>query len=60
MKNWKAIAIALDAGIPEADLPRVTAPLDSLETAFRPLVATLGPGDEAAPVVTKLLEDEGR
>jgi hypothetical protein len=38
MKDWKKIASAYGLPIPEADLERVTAPLDSLEKSFRPLV----------------------
>jgi hypothetical protein len=48
--NWKAIAQALDAGIPERDLPRVTTPLEALEAAFRPAASELKPADEPAGV----------
>jgi hypothetical protein len=37
MKNWKKIAEASDARIPEPDLDRITPALDTLEAAFRPL-----------------------
>jgi len=38
MKDWKNIASAHGFAIPEADLERITASLDSLEKSFRPLV----------------------
>ena len=48
MKNWNAIAEAIGVEIPAGESERVTKPLDSLEAAFRPLVAGLAPGDEPA------------
>jgi hypothetical protein len=41
MKDWKKIAGASELQIPEADFARITPALDSLEKAFRPLVASL-------------------
>jgi hypothetical protein len=40
-RDWKRIAEGLQLGIPEADLDRITAVLDAMEAAFRPLVADL-------------------
>ena len=41
MTDWKKIAEARGWQIPEPEMARVTAPLDSLEEAFRPLVKRL-------------------
>jgi hypothetical protein len=57
MKDWKKIANALAPGIPEADLAPMLAPLDKLETAFRPLAQSLEVHDEMAVIYTKPLED---
>ena len=38
MKDWKKIASAYGIAIPDADIERITGPLDSLEKSFRPLV----------------------
>ncbi|HXG32752.1 MAG TPA: hypothetical protein VNJ11_05260 [Bryobacteraceae bacterium] len=40
-RDWKRIAEGLQLGIPEADLDRITAVLDALEAAFRPLAASI-------------------
>jgi hypothetical protein len=39
MKNWKLMAEAAGLDIPDMD--RITAPLDGLEAAFRPLVQSI-------------------
>lgn len=57
MRDWKALARARGLDIPAADLDRLTAPLDSLEETFRPLVAALTPGMEPA-VLFRPAEDE--
>jgi hypothetical protein len=51
MRNWKQLASALGAGIPDAELDRVTGPLDALEAAFRPLATKIPPETEPAYVV---------
>lgn len=48
MKDWKKIAEANDLHIPEPDFERITPPLDALEKAFRPLVASIPPQVEPA------------
>jgi len=50
VKNWKAIALAHAPDVPAPAVDRITAPLDALEAAFRPLVKSLGP--EAEPATT--------
>lgn len=56
--DWKAIAQALGAGIPERDLPRVTRPLEALEAAFRAAARELKPADEPASVFCAEETDE--
>jgi hypothetical protein len=41
MKDFKLLAAGHGLDIPEDDLARITAVLAGLETAFRPLVATI-------------------
>jgi hypothetical protein len=41
MRDWKGIAKASNIDIPDADINRVTDPLNTLEAAFRPLVKDL-------------------
>jgi len=50
MKNWKKVAEASELLIPEPDLDRITAPLEALETAFRPLTKTIP--DDVEPAVS--------
>jgi hypothetical protein len=52
MRNWKQLASALGAGIPEAELDRVTGPLETLEAAFRPLTTKIPPETEPVYVVS--------
>ncbi len=56
-RDWKRIAEGLQLGIPEADLDRITAVLDALEAAFRPLAASLP--FEVEPAVIFSCETEG-
>jgi hypothetical protein len=56
-KDWKIIAQGLSLEIPEADLARTVAPLNALETAFRPLAASLTPDIDISVIYTKSLED---
>jgi len=44
--DFKAIARARGLNIPEAELDRIVPTLESLEAAFRPLVADLPPSLE--------------
>jgi hypothetical protein len=48
MKDWKAIARALNPEIPATELDRIVAPLQALEETFRPLVKDLPPDLEPA------------
>jgi hypothetical protein len=41
MTNWKALALARELDIPPAAVEAVAPSLDSLEQAFRPLLAKL-------------------
>lgn len=58
MRDWKALAQARGLAIPAAELDRLTAPLDSLEETFRPLVAGLAPGMEPATTFRPSEDDE--
>jgi hypothetical protein len=40
-KNWKAIAAGLNAQIPERDMEKIEASLNSLDSAFQPLLDNL-------------------
>jgi hypothetical protein len=50
MTDWNSLVAAHGLDIPADELPRVTAPLDALEAAFRPLAAHLPV--ELEPAVT--------
>ncbi len=50
MKDWLAIAKAQNLDIPEGDLEKITAPLDGLERAFRPLLKMLAPEAQPAAI----------
>ena len=41
MKDWKAIAVAMNLNIPEADLDALVPTLAGVEKAFRPLARTI-------------------
>jgi hypothetical protein len=56
-KDWKKIARASGLTIPPADVDRIAPALDTLETAFRPLVRTLGPDADPAVVFEAEMED---
>ena len=56
-KDWKIIARASGLTIPAADVDRIAPALDALETAFRPLVRTLGPEADLAVVFQPDAED---
>ena len=48
MKNWKQIAEANGLDIPAGQIEKVAPSLDSLEAAFRPLVALLNEESESS------------
>jgi hypothetical protein len=56
-KDWKRIAEGLRLGIPEPDLERITAVLEAMEAAFRPLVAAM-PFDVEPAVVFQCETEE--
>ena len=56
VKNGKAIAQASGLEVSAEELERIAAPLDALESAFRPLVKDLAPELEPA---TAFHADEG-
>ncbi|MBI4877239.1 MAG: hypothetical protein HY822_21640 [Acidobacteria bacterium] len=37
VRDWKMLARALSLDIPEGDVEKIVAPLDGLESSFRPL-----------------------
>ncbi len=51
MKDWKLLASALELGIPDDDLEAISASLDVLEQAFRPLARSIPLETEPAYVV---------
>jgi hypothetical protein len=56
MTDWKSLAKARQLNIPEADLDRISAPLDGLEQAFRPLAGAI-PHDAEPAVIFRAVED---
>lgn len=50
MTDWKALAAARCPDLPADAVARIAPALESLETAFRPLVATLTADDESAVI----------
>jgi len=56
-KDWKKIARASGLTIPAAEVDRIAPALDALETAFRPLVAAIGPETDLAVVFQADVED---
>jgi hypothetical protein len=55
--DWKSLAKARQLNIPDEALERVSGPLDGLERAFRPLVATIL--DEVEPAIIFHASEEG-
>ena len=51
MTNWKAASAAFAPDIPEDQLDRITAALNGLEAAFRPLVSAIPAETEPAYVL---------
>lgn len=50
MKNWESIASGNGLELPAGQLAKIKIPLDALEAAFRPLIATIP--HETEPAVT--------
>ena len=50
MTDWKTLAAGRGLSIPDQELERMSAVLAGLEAAFRPLVKTIPPETEPAPV----------
>jgi hypothetical protein len=57
MKDWRAMAKAMDLGIPPEDLEKISPVLEGLEAAFAPLRGTIP--DEVEPAVTFRAEEDG-
>lgn len=55
-RDWKLLAEALALEIPAPDIEKVSAPLDALEAAFRPLAAAIP--HEVEPAVIFLCPEE--
>jgi hypothetical protein len=59
MKDWSLVAQAMGLEIPDEEFERISAALDKLEAAFRPLVAQLHPGvDEAVTYIAPAEKSE--
>ena len=58
MTNWKALAEALELGIPEADIGRIAPALEALEASFTSLAAKLPFDTEPAIVFRAAPEAE--
>jgi hypothetical protein len=58
-KNWTSIAAGLSLDIPESDLEKIQASLDSLDKAFQPLLKTL-PHDTEPAVMFQCQPEENR
>lgn len=56
MKDWKKIASGHSLDIPGEQLEKIAPALDSLEAAFRPLVASIPP--EIEPAITFRIAEE--
>lgn len=59
MTDWNSLVAAHGLDIPAEELSRVTAPLDALEAAFRPLAAHL-PVDLEPAVIFECPEEPGK
>lgn len=46
MTDWKNLAASADPPIPAADIEKAVPILEALESAFRPLVASIPPGTD--------------
>lgn len=57
MKNWPAIAHAMNLDIPNEHLIRISTSLDGLELAFAPLRAGISAGTDPASIFRAAGED---
>ncbi len=57
MKNWPAIAHAMNLDIPNEQLARIATPLDGLETAFAPLRGGIASGTDPASIFRAAVEE---
>ena len=57
MKNWPAIAHAMNLDIPDEQLVRIATSLDGLEAAFAPLRAGIQPGTDPASIFRAAVEE---
>jgi hypothetical protein len=57
MKNWKAIASGNGLDLTDEQLAKITPPLDGLEAAFRPLIATIPHDIEPAITLSEAATD---
>ena len=57
MKNWPAIAHAMDLDIPDEQLLRIAPSLDGLESAFAPLRNAIPPGMDPASLFRAAVEE---
>ena len=57
MKNWKAIASGNGLSLTDDYLTKITPPLDALEGAFRPLIATIPHEIEPAIILSEAAVD---
>lgn len=55
-RDYRKLAAALASDIPPENLDRVVQPLETLESVFRPLTASLS--DETEPIYTVVLPAE--
>ena len=58
MKDWRLVATALKLQIPEADLDRAQASLESVEAVLRPLINSIPMETEPAFVLLRLPEEK--
>lgn len=56
MTDWKAFAAIRCPDIPSDAVARIAPSLDALESAFRPLAASLTPNDESAVTFSNIQE----
>jgi len=58
-KNWKLIAAGLKLEIPDSDIDKIQASLNSLDSAFQPLLENL-PHDTEPAVMFQCQPEESR
>ena len=57
MKNWPAIARAMNLDIPDEQLSRLGPSLDGLEAAFAPLLKRISPAVDPASIFRAAIEE---